>query len=160
MNEDETWTDRDDAAVVAEGMPPQSPVRCADAFMQTLLVEGDDADRALESLVTPESLHLWAGFGDARRWAAAVSVRLSTTAWYGRGAPDVAYVKLVPEDGRPWVVAEARDDDALAWISLVWRPEITERGPLASWRVHSIGLPIDPEELPRTAIGVDPRQLS
>ncbi|MDU0325292.1 hypothetical protein RWH43_00850 [Microbacterium sp. KSW2-21] len=160
MSNGERWTDHDDAQVVAEGLPTQSPVRAVQALLNALTSDDPEAGVVLTSLVTPENADQWGpGFADGRRWADAAEIRISTSPRYGYNAPDVAYVKLVPEDGRPWVVGVARDDDALAWVSLVWRPEISHWGPLASWRVHSIGAPIDVSEMPRTAEGVDPRTL-
>jgi len=73
---------------------------------------------------------------------------------YGSDAPDVAYVRLVETDEHS--VTNTADVPATAHVTLVWRPEIAIV-PGSSWRIHHIGEPVPFTEVPRTAIGTDPR---
>lgn len=41
-------------------------------------------------------------------------------------------------------------------VTLVWRPEVAIV-PGSSWRIHHLGDAIEPDLLPRTAAGTDPR---
>lgn len=81
-------------------------------------------------------------------------LKISTTALFGIGAPDVAYVRLVETD------AYLNDDidavPATMHVTLVWRPVIAVV-PISSWRIHHLGEAIEPTLVPRTAAGFDPR---
>ena len=105
-----------------------------------------------EGFVTPESAGAWGDYTAARDWAKSAS-KVSTTAHYGKGATDVAYVRPVFTD--EWI---APNDDAPehAVVTLVRRPEIDVL-PGVGWRIHGVGEALDPKTLPRTAVGFDPR---
>lgn len=79
-----------------------------------------------------------------------------TPSW-ASDAPDVAYVRLVETDQH--VIDDAADVPATAHVTLVWRPEIAIV-PGSSWRIHHIGDRVAPDHLPRTAVGIDPRELT
>ena len=81
-------------------------------------------------------------------------LKISMSPLYGSDAPDVAYVRLVETDEHS--VTNTADVPATAHVTLVWRPEIAIL-PGSSWRIHHIGEPVPITEVPRTAIGTDPR---
>lgn len=155
--DDTEWTDKDTAAVHAEGLPFTHPVRAVQAFIGALQSDDPQAAEALRSLVTPESLAAWGDFSSAREFANR-RLRISLAARQDTKATDVAYVKFAPDEG-DWIHPGVTDDNVAAWATLVWRPEISAWGPLACWRLHQIGPWVLPSELPRTAIGFDPNSL-
>lgn len=149
----ERWTEEDDARVIVEGLPEWHPSLFVHQFRQALLVDPPVPPLLLtEGFVTPESAEAWGDYSAARGWAKSAS-KISTTAHYGRGATDVAYVRLVFTD--EWI-APNNDTPEHAVVTLVWRPDI-EVLPGLGWRIHAVGEALDPQTLPRTAIGFDPR---
>src|SRR5690349_4005761 len=100
------WTERDDASAYAESLPPHHPTRTVDAFMHAVVrFDEPGALAVLAALITPESAtDSWGDFDDVRAFVT-IGIRISTAPWYGIGAPDVAYVKFVADEG-PWI----RDD--------------------------------------------------
>jgi hypothetical protein len=158
MRDDETgWTDEDDALVTYESLPDWHPALFVDAFHAALDMEPSDGNHLLaRAFVTPESVESWGDFSRARAVFTS-GLRISTTALYGIGAADVAYVRLVETD-------EHLNDDidavpATMHVTLAWRPEIAVV-PNSSWRIHHLGEPIQPSLVPRTAVGFDPRAQS
>jgi hypothetical protein len=127
-------------AVAAGGsMTPDNPYAVAFAFWHAALNENYDD---LELVITPESRGQW-DLADIRSRTGASGI---TTGVY-KPRYDVAYVKLISNVGdkeepiqvlRNPLPAEARI------ISLVYRPE------LGGWRVHGLGRPVDPTDLPRS----------
>lgn len=138
---DDQWTDKDSARATFEALPADHPCRTATKFNDLIMDEADAA--TLAELVTPECLEDWGDFRVARSFFLDQAISISTRSLRHRGASDVAYVKLVPDDGK-YISATARQD-AIAWATLVWRPEY------GGWRIHSIGQPAPPHLLPRTA---------
>jgi hypothetical protein len=126
-----------DEAVAAGGpMTPDNPYAVAFAFWHATLNENYDD---LELVITPESRGQW-DLADIR--ARTEDSGIATGVYKPRY--DVAYVKLISSVGdeepiqvlRNPLPAEARI------ISLVYRPE------LGGWRVHGLGHPVDPTDLP------------
>lgn len=126
-----------DEAVAAGGpMTPDNPYAVAFAFWHAALNENYDD---LELVITPESRGQW-DLADIR--ARTEDSGIATGVYKPRY--DVAYVKLISSVGdeepiqvlRNPLPAEARI------ISLVYRPE------LGGWRVHGLGHPVDPTDLP------------
>lgn len=101
---------------------------------------------ALLNLATPESHNAWGDFSSASEF-----LRSIEEAGYGsevniaEGAPDVAYFKIMRGITQSYQVLDAQPVLAAAVLTLVWRPEFNQ------WLVHSVGEPMRPEELPRTA---------
>jgi hypothetical protein len=149
-----SWTEEDDAAVIVEGLPVWHPSLFVDQFRDALRFDHPAANRIItEGFVTPESAEFWGDYSTAREWATGES-KISTTPLYGRGAPDVAYVRLVFTD--EWIAPDL-DTPAHLIATLVWRPEIA-MVPEVGWRIHQLGDPVEPTSLPRTDIGFDPRR--
>lgn len=129
-----------DEAVAAGGpMTPDNPYAVAFAFWHAALNENYDD---LELVITPESRGQW-DLADIR--ARTEDSGIATGVYKPRY--DVAYVKLLSNVGdkaepiqvlRNPLPAEARI------ISLVYRRE------LGGWRVHGLGHPVDPTDLPRS----------
>lgn len=140
--------------MLVEGLPAWHPSLFVDQFRDALQIEHPAANQIItEGFVTPESAVSWGDYSAARGWAKSES-KISTTPLYGRGAHDVAYVRLVITD--KWI-APNLDTPAHLIATLVWRPEIAIV-PEVGWRIHQLGYPVDPMSLPRTAIGFDPRR--
>jgi hypothetical protein len=129
-------------AINATGpMSRDNPAAVALAFWTAILHE-DLAD--LEEWITPESHGNW----DVR----ALRIRtegLGLATGVQSPRHDVAYVKLVElqelevaHEG-PLHVVDGDIEIRAMIISLIRRPE------LGGWRVHGIGLPVDPQDLPR-----------
>lgn len=153
-DEVEGWTDEDDALLAYETLPAWHPSLFVDVFRAGLEEPEFDA-RIAAAFVTPESRNYWGDFSRARALFS-TGLKISMTALYAVGAPDVAYVRLVETD-------EHTNDDiskvaATAHATLVWRPEIAVV-PGSSWRIHQLGDQVDPDLVPRTARGFDPRTL-
>lgn len=81
-------------------------------------------------------------------------LKISMTPIYADGAPDVCYVRLVSTDR---FISRMEDETDRIYVTLLWRPELPQFVPDTAWRIHAIGDPIDPAQLPRTAAGIDPR---
>lgn len=148
------WTVEDDAMVIYESLSDWHPSLFVDVFRTGLEMEQANANELLGgAFVTPESLGTWEDFSRARSVFSS-GLKIGTTALFGIGAPDVAYVRLVETD------AHLNDDinavPATMHVTLVWRPEIAVV-PISSWRIHHLGVAIEPTLVPRTAAGFDPR---
>jgi len=157
MTEDDlSWSEEDDAHLHYESLPDHHPSLFVDVFRTALTY---DPDRSLEVLkqafVTPESVETWGDFSRARAIFDS-GLRISMSAWYARGAPDVAYVRLVETDQHFSPIVD--EVPASVHVTLVWRPELSA-DPTLSWRIHSLGNAVEPQAVPRSALGVDPRQL-
>jgi hypothetical protein len=157
-DESDRWTEEDDAALIYESLPGWHPAMIVDVFRTGLEFENRAARQKVlgEGFVTPESVEAWGDFSRAQALFN-TGLRISTTPWWGRDAPDVAYVRLVETDAH--FAPQAAGIPATAHVTLVWRPEIAVV-PGTSWRLHHIGDPIHPDQVPRTAIGTDPRKLA
>lgn len=155
MSDPSRWSDEDDALVELEMLPDHHPALFVDAFRTGLeLSEVDVANQLLaEAFVTPESRDSWGDFSRARGVFSG-GLRISMTAWYARDAPDVAYIRLVDTDQHTF--ADASQIPATMHVTLVWRPEIARENPVA-WRIHALGEAFHPDDVPRTAVGSDPR---
>lgn len=157
MDRFEFWTEEDDSALELELLPAWHPSLFVDAFRVGLQNFNESTEAiARGGFVTPESVDAWGDFTAAREIASS-SLKISMTALWGIGAPDVAYVRLVDTD--EWRATDMRAVPAAAIVTLVWRPKIAII-PGMSWRIHSVGVPLHPDEVPRTAAGIDPRRLS
>jgi hypothetical protein len=147
------WTEEDDARVTYESLADSHP----SVFRAALEMAHSEANELLSAaFVTPESLHVWGDFSRARA-IFAMGLKISTTALFGIGAPDVAYVRLVETDEH--TNHDIDSVPATMHATLVWRPEITVVA-ISSWRIHHIGDAIEPAFVPRTAAGFDPRTQS
>ncbi|MGC5077631.1 hypothetical protein [Agrococcus sp. DT81.2] len=147
MEADEGWTERDDVEVMFAALDEDHPARAVAAFAALLLADELRSD-LLAGFVTPESLDDWADFSGVRDYFMDRALAASMTALRHRDAPDVAYVKLVPEVGP--LLTDTPRRDQVAFATLVWRPE------LGGWRVHDVGGPIPPAQLPRTSSRATP----
>lgn len=127
------------------------------AFVGALQSDDPEAPAALATLVTPESMADWGDFSSARGFASS-TIRISLAARYDEDAPDVAYVKFAPDEGA-WISPKLDESNAIAWATLIWRPEISQWGPLACWRIHRIGPWVPASDLPRSVPGYDPNIL-
>lgn len=156
MSEFERWTEEDDSAVAFELLPAWHPAVFLDVFRVGLQNYNETTESiARGGFVTPESANEWGDFTGARAIANS-QLKVSMTALWGIDAPDVAYVRLVDTDA--WTSPDLRQVPAASIATLVWRPEIAVV-PGSSWRVHALGDPVPPTDLPRTAAGFDPRKL-
>lgn len=131
--------DGDDAIAQAiRENPPGGPWMTGIMFHYAVVDEGGAEVDKLRRLVTPESLAAWGNFSSTR-------ALLMGTGWTTRAdepAPGVAYVKFTPSD-MPTVRVDG--DVAInvrAVATLQYRPE------LGGWRVHHVGEPCLPEDLP------------
>ncbi len=151
------WTDEDDALVTYESLPDWHPTLFVDVFRTGLEIEQPDGNKLLGgAFVTPESLDSWGDFSRARA-VFTTGLKISTTALYGIGAPDVAYVRLVETDEH--LTRDIDSVPATMHVTLVWRPEIAVV-PNSSWRIHHLGEAVEPTLVPRTRAGFDPRAQS
>lgn len=141
---DMQWTDEDSARVAFETLAADHPSRVAKAF-NDLFHQDDLLTSVLEMFVTPEARADWGDFTDGKRFFFDQAIAISTRALRPKEANDVAYVKLVPDNGA-YLVKQPRQD-VIAYVTFVWRPE------LYGWRIHSIGQPAPPDMLPRTDTG-------
>ncbi len=148
------WTDADDAYLAYEALPDWHPALFVDVFRIGLAQPGQ-AGQLGAAFVTPESHETWGDFARARA-AFDLGLKISMTALYGKDACDVAYVRLVETNQHTNVSLSLVP--ATMHFTLVWRPEIAIV-PGTSWRIHHLGEPVDPEQVPRTAPGFDPRTL-
>jgi hypothetical protein len=118
-----------------------NPFAVALAFWQAILTDNYDQ---LDGLVTPESRGRW-DLADIRRRTEDSGI--STTVHHP--AYDVAHVRLVSGVGDATSALKVEDGPMLLdarIISLVHRPE------LGGWRVHGFGIPLTPDQLPRTGM--------
>lgn len=139
--DDMQWTDEDSARVVFEALAVEHPSRVAKAF-NDLFHQDELLVPVLEMFVTPETRGDWGDFSEGRRFFLDKAIAISTRTLRPKEANDVAYVKLVPDNGA-YLVEQPRQD-MIGYITFVWRPELN------GWRIHSIGQPAPPERLPRT----------
>lgn len=138
---DEQWTDKDDAQVVFEALAADHPSKVVTAFND--LFHFDELPiQLLEMFVTPEKRADWGDFSGGSQFFLDQVIAISTRALRPKGTDDVAYIKLVPDNGV--YLAEDPRRDLIGYVTLVWRPE------LHGWRIHSIGHPAPPHQLPRT----------
>lgn len=156
-DESGAWAEADDAALAYEALPGWHPAMIVDVFRTGLGFEDSVARQKVlsEGFVTPESIDVWGDFSRAQALFG-TGLRISMTPLWARDAPDVAYVRLVETDEH--FAKSMTDAPATAHVTLVWRPEIAVV-PGTSWRLHHIGEPVPPDQVPRTAIGTDPRKL-
>lgn len=150
MDGEEQWTGHDDVEFRFHALPDAHPANVVRAFVGVLW---DDAATAAElaQYVTPESLSQWSDFGTVRNFVRDdIGVAIGSNALRAVGAPDVTFVKLVPDDEDEPQFHPVPRQDVRAWVTLVWRPE------LGGWRLHAIGEQLDPNTLPRTSPGDAP----
>lgn len=148
-----SWSDEDDALVEYEALPDWHPALFVDVFRAGL--EQHSPAELLQAFVTPESRSSWGPF-DRARDVFAGGLKISMTALYGTGAPDVAYVRLVEtSDHTNPDIDEVR---ATMYATLVWRPEIAIV-PNSSWRIHHLEEAVHPSRVPRSTPGFDVRTL-
>ena len=146
------WDDEDDALLAYEALPDWHPALFVDTFRAGLEHPGFPAE-GLAAFVTPESLSSWGNF-DRARDVFESGLKISTTPMYGVDAPDVAYVRLVETSGH--INERLQDVPATMHATLVWRPEIAVV-PCGCWRIHYLGELLEPNRVPRSAPGFDPR---
>jgi hypothetical protein len=128
----------DDAVAAGGPMTPDNPYAVAFAFWHAALNENYDD---LELVITPESRGQW-DLADIR--ARTEDSGIATGVYKPRY--DVAYVKLISNisEEEPIQVLRNPLPAEARIISLVYRPE------LGGWRVHGLGHPVDPTDLPRS----------
>lgn len=128
----------DDAVAAGGPMTPDNPYAVAFAFWHAALNENHDD---LELVITPESRGQW-DLTDIR--ARTEDSGIATGVYKPRY--DVAYVKLISNisEEEPIQVLRNPLPAEARIISLVYRPE------LGGWRVHGLGHPVDPTDLPRS----------
>jgi TIR domain len=128
----------DDAVAAGGPMTPDNPYAVAFAFWHAALNENYDD---LELVITPESRGQW-DLADIR--ARTEDGGIATGVYKPRY--DVAYVKLISNisEEEPIQVLRNPLPAEARIISLVYRPE------LGGWRVHGLGHPVDPTDLPRS----------
>ncbi|HEX6967607.1 MAG TPA: hypothetical protein VF174_02085 [Micromonosporaceae bacterium] len=101
---------------------------------------------ALRFLTTPESHAAWGDFTSSSEFLKSIEdCGYGSQVNRAEGAPDVAYFKILRGVTQSYQVLDEQPVLVAAVLTLVWRPE---RG---QWLVHSIGEPLLPEQLPRTA---------
>lgn len=120
-------------------MTPDNPWAVAFAFWHAVLNENYEL---LEKVTTPESQGQWD--------LADIHQRTETSGLASgvfKPCYDVAHVRLLTDIGdeqEPLQIVGGPMLTEARIISLVYRPE------LGGWRVHGIGYPLDPDELPRS----------
>jgi TIR domain len=129
----------DEAIALGGPMTRDNPYAVALAFWHAVL---DDDYGRLDNLITPESRGHW-DLEEIRDRTENSGIATGVS----KPSYDVAHVKVIADvisagvplqvEGGPMLV-EARI------VSLVLRPE------LGGWRVHEFGLPLEPDQLPRT----------
>lgn len=147
MDEDERWTDRDSAELELEGLPDDHASRFVDIFTTGLSrLDEDGALTILRSaFVTPESVEVWGDFTDARE--AIRGRKVSMTPLHPEdGSQDVAYVRIVKTD--EWISRIVDEPDAIH-VTLVKRPDLEQYISGTTWRIHALGEPKDPADVPR-----------
>lgn len=150
---DNFWTDEDTAWLTYESLPDWHPAVLVDVFRTGLEQPQVTGNEILaRAFVTPESLEEWGDFSRARSVFGS-GLKISMKMLYGKGARDVAYVRLVETDAH----FELKPDriPATMHVTLVWRPEIAVV-PGNCWRIHHLGAAIEPSQVPRTVPGFDP----
>lgn len=118
--------------------PPGGPWMTGVMFHAAAVHEDGIQIDTLRRLVTPESLSAWGDFSSTR-------AVLLDTGWTTRAdepAPGAAYVKFISGDGPTMRVDGDVMIYARAVATLQYRPEFGE------WRVHQLGPPCLPEDLP------------
>jgi hypothetical protein len=131
--------DLDEAMAAGGPMTPDNPYAVAFAFWHAALGENYDD---LEAVITPESRGQW-DLADIR--IRTEDSGIATGVYKPRY--DVAYVKLISNVGDEEEAIQALRNPLpveARIISLVYRPE------LGGWRVHGVGHPVDPTDLPRS----------
>jgi hypothetical protein len=132
----------DEAGARADAGPisPDNPVAVAGAFLSFLSEPGGPNAENLALVVTPESLPAWGDF-------TATAEMLRGCGMMSRSKPSddpaVVYVGYPTDhDGQLYQVQSEMVIPVRAVATLVWRPE------LESWRVHSVGEYLRPEQVP------------
>ena len=123
---------------------PENPLAVAIAFWSAAL--NDDYGN-LDNLITPESRGHW-NLTDVREGIQDSGIATGVQ----RPVYDVAHIRLVSGVGDAQTVLKVEGGEMLLRakiMSLVYRSE------LGGWRVHALGRPFEPDELPRTWVGTD-----
>lgn len=136
------WTDADTAYANWEALPEGHPARVVMAFNDAAWTDPVPGD-LMASMVTPEVAADWGDFsGAAENFRQGLSIGLNLR--HLDDVRDVSYVKLIADIDTATVL-EASEVPPLAYVTLVWRPE------LGGWKIHRIGEPAVASELPRTS---------
>lgn len=141
----------EDAPKVLPPDDPENSVFIGIMFCNAL-AERRKYQTALGNLVTPESKSAWGDFSAAADYLASIEDHA-----YGsftnaaHDAPDVQYFKILRNVQESYQVLDDQPVIVAAVLTLVWRPEH------GRWMVHSIGEPLLPEQLPRSAPGQTPK---
>lgn len=134
----------------AAGGPISRDNPFAVAYMWWSGVLGLD-EEVVRSTVTPESDGRW-DLQALRSRTATSGIATGVT----KPVYDVAYIRLaedMPEGAAVWQLVGGQFPTEVMVVTLVLRPE------LGGWRVHAVGLPVPPSDLPRTwNRGTDDRQ--
>ncbi len=102
---------------------------------------------ALLNLTTPESHNAWGDFSVAAEFLQSIEDRgYGSMINKAAGTQDVGYFKVLSGATESYQVLDEQPVLVAAVLTLVWRPERNQ------WLVHSIGDPLLPEDLPRTAV--------
>ncbi|MBT1001186.1 hypothetical protein KIH31_01110 [Paenarthrobacter sp. DKR-5] len=141
----ERWRRATDDAEVASVLPQfsfQDPVAVGMLFCNAL-GDPDSNFNALSRLATPESLPAFGDFKDAAAFLASVKdAGYGSNAERAVGDDGVAYFKILSGITENFQLLEEQIMAGAGVVTLVWREEFDE------WRVHSIGVPLRPEDVP------------
>jgi hypothetical protein len=115
-----------------------------------LILAEPNAAELLPAVVTPESLPAWlAKLSEVRELAQDRSMAMRAD----YPAPDVAHVKLPPDSGDTLRATGDVPLEGAIIASLQRRLELPDLLGLGGWRVHGIGHPVMPEEMPTPPAG-------
>ena len=124
---------------------PDNPVSVSLMFCEALEQPAQFLT-ALRALTTPESHDAWGDFEATGAFLRSIPDRgYGSVANPAHDAPDVCYFKILGGVVQSYEVLDDQVVEAAAILTLVWRPEY------GSWLVHSIGIPLRPDDVPRTA---------
>lgn len=98
----------------------------------------------LAMTTTPESFPMWVQRAD---WATALLDDRGYTSRPEYPAPDVAYVRWVPDSGQNLLITAEVELPDVVMMTMVRRADLTDHFGLGSWRTHHLGRPAAVDEL-------------
>ncbi len=109
-----------------------------------------DLDR-LREFITPESIATWGDFsGYTEIFRSIPNPAIGACPNPASGAPDVVYVKVIPNVTEPEVISGPTLMEVAGVFTFVYRPE------LGGWKMHAFGDHVLPEDLVRPAPSESP----
>jgi hypothetical protein len=126
---------------VSDDTEPRTPFAAGWAFC-LLLAKTPLPIEELQAHSTPESVPHWDYRAAAAAFLAIEWPGFPHGAHVAEGADDVAYLPILSSVEHDATAAQLSQETVL---SLVWRPEV------GRWLVHSMGQPVLPDSMPRTA---------